>query len=97
MKERHNWATGKHPKTCTCAVCTQRRLEAALPRPQKKKRKAKSLRGQGGKVAGAGKQNADSPALADAMDILNRSHRSSDTEPASESDNEPTGGEPSDN
>lgn len=92
MKERHNWATGKHPKTCTCAVCTQRRLEAALPRPQKKKRKPKSLRGQGDKATGGGKLQTDSPALAEAMDILNRSHPSSDTEP----DIKPTGGEPSD-
>lgn len=92
MRERHNWATGKHPKTCTCAVCTQRRLEAALPRPSKKKRKPKSLRGQGGK-AGGHETKDGSAALAEAMDILNRSQPSSDGDP----DSKPTGGEPSDN
>lgn len=49
MRERHNWATGKHPKTCTCATCQQRRAEALMPRV-KKKRKPKSQRGKGKKT-----------------------------------------------
>ncbi|MDA0232707.1 MAG: hypothetical protein O3B04_08735 [Chloroflexi bacterium] len=67
MKERHNWATGKHPKTCTCTVCTQRRAEAGLPR-EKKKRKPKSERGKAQKT----KPGDTAGALAEAMDILNR-------------------------
>lgn len=66
MRERHNWATGKHPKTCTCATCQQRRVEAATPRP-KKKRKPKSQRGKGGKKSG---QSDSSSALAEALDIF---------------------------
>ena len=45
MRERHNWASGKHPSTCTCGVCQRRRVEAMQPRA-KKKRKPKSQRGK---------------------------------------------------
>ncbi len=62
MRERHNRATGKHPKTCSCVTCQQRRAEAATHRP-KKKRKPKSQRGKGRKAA-------DSDLMAEAMDIL---------------------------
>lgn len=95
MRERHNWATGKHPKTCTCAVCTQRRAEASLPRPPKKSRKPKSQRGKGGDPGGKGgkgKQRDGSTALAEAMDILNRSAAS----PENDSDTKDTGDNSSD-
>jgi hypothetical protein len=61
MRERHNWAEGKHPNTCTCAACQQRRAEAALPRPKKQK-KPKSMRGK--------KKPDASSALAEALDIF---------------------------
>jgi hypothetical protein len=61
MRERHNWAEGKHPKTCTCAACQQRRAEASMPRT-KKKRKPKSMRGK--------KKLDASSALAEALDIF---------------------------
>jgi hypothetical protein len=92
MRERHNWAAGKHPKTCTCAVCTRRRLEAGMPRSPNKKRKPKSLRGQSGKdgnKGSVGKETEDSSALAEAMDILTRSQLPPENDPE-------TGDEPHD-
>ncbi len=81
MRERHNWATGKHPKICTCATCQQRRAEAAMPRP-KKKRKPKSQRGKKKK-----NQQAQESAIAETMDIFGFS--SVDEEP--EKDGPPSG------
>ena len=65
MRERHNYSTGKHPPTCTCAVCQQRRAEAALPRA-KKKRKPKSQRGK------PKEKPESSSALDEAMKLLNQ-------------------------
>ena len=45
MRERHNWASDKHPKTCTCAECQARRARG-MQQPVKKKRKPKSQRGK---------------------------------------------------
>ena len=66
LRERHNWSTGKHPKTCTCATCQQRRADALIVKP-KKKRKPKSQRGKGRKK---NSQTDSSDALAEAMDIF---------------------------
>ena len=43
MRDRHNWAGSKHPKTCSCIKCENKLSETK--NPLKKKRKAKSLRG----------------------------------------------------
>ncbi len=87
MRERHNWATGKHPKTCTCATCQQRRAEAAAPRPPKKKRKPKSQRG---KKATDGEKIESPSALDEAMDIFGFSATDHDIDDESDG---PSGGE----
>ena len=48
MRDRHNWAGSKHPKTCSCIKCENKLSE--IKKPLKKKRKAKSLRGSKKKI-----------------------------------------------
>jgi hypothetical protein len=46
MRERHYQTGDKHPRTCTCAECQRKRLQALEDASRPKKRKPKSQRGQ---------------------------------------------------